>query len=104
VFVARYRRAVYVISALLVCYSLGSSISLNYFRCTTDTQPYVYVQTYNDIYRFTDPLLRLARLNPLAYQLTGHVIRASPYPLPWILDDFAHIGYYERDSFPAKMD
>ena len=101
---SQYKRWTYGVSAVFLLGSLGSSISLNYFRCTTDTEPYVYVQTYNDIYRFTDPLLRLARLNPLAYQLTGHVIRASPYPLPWILDDFAHIGYYERDSFPAKMD
>lgn len=100
----QYKTWTYVVSAVLLFSSLGSSISLNYFRCTTDTEPYVYVQTYNDIYRFTDPLLRLARLNPLAYQLTGHIIRASPYPLPWILDDFAHIGYYEHDNLPTKMD
>jgi hypothetical protein len=79
-------------------------IWLNYFRCSTDTEPYVYVQTYNDIYKFTDPVLTLARRNPLAYQLTGHIIRPSPYPLPWILGDFGRVGYYERDNLPAKLD
>ena len=100
----RNRQAVYAMAAALLCVSLGSTIWLNYFRCTTETEPYVYVQTYNDIYRLTDPLLNLANRNPLAYQLTGHIIRGSAYPLPWMLGDFTHIGYYERDNLPAKFD
>src|SRR5207244_1603896 len=78
----RYRIITYVVSAILLCASLGSTIWLNYFRCTTDTEPYVYVQTYNDIYKLTDPLLTLARRNSVFKQLTGHIIRASAYPLP----------------------
>jgi uncharacterized protein (TIGR03663 family) len=99
-----YKRVVYVISAILLTYSLGYCVWLNYFRCTTETEPYVYVQTYNDVYKFTDPLLQLAQSDPRAYQLVGHVIRASPYPLPWMLDDFGRVGYYEKDNLPAKMD
>ena len=101
---ARYRRGVYVVSALLLCYSLGSSISLNYFRCTTDTEPYVYVQTYNDIFKLTKPLLKLAKRDPVYYQLTGHMIRSSVYPLPWILGDFTRIGYYEGGNMPQNLD
>src|SRR5438874_1573166 len=41
--------AVYLISAIALTGSLGSCIWLNYFRCTTETQPYVYVQSYNDV-------------------------------------------------------
>jgi len=100
----RYKRPIYITSAVLLVLSLGSTISLNYFRCTTDTEPYVYVQTYNDIYKLTDPLLKLARRNPIAYQLSGHIIRASAYPLPWILDDFPRIGYYEHDNLPPRLD
>jgi len=100
----RYRRGVYVVSALLLCYSLGSSISLNYFRCTTDTEPYVYVQTYNDIFKLTKPLLKLAKRDPVYYQLTGHMIRSSVYPLPWILGDFTRIGYYEGGNMPQNLD
>jgi uncharacterized protein (TIGR03663 family) len=84
--------------------SLISAISVNYFRCTTETEPYVYVQTYNDIFKFTKPLFALVRRTPLAYQLTGHIIRTSSYPLPWILGDFAHVGYYEKDNLPEKID
>jgi hypothetical protein len=100
----RYRLATYVISGALLCASLGSTIWLNYFRCTTDTEPYVYVQTYNDIFKLTRPLLKLAKRDPRYYQLTGHMIRTSAYPLPWILDDFPHIGYYEHENLPAKLD
>ncbi len=99
-----YKRVVYVVSAILLTGSLGYCIWLNYFRCTTETEPYVYVQTYNDVYKLTDPLLQLAHSDPRAYQLVGHIIRASPYPLPWMLDDFGRVGYYEKDNLPAKMD
>jgi uncharacterized protein (TIGR03663 family) len=100
----RYRRAIYVISAVLLCYALGSSISLNYFRCTTDTEPYVYVQTYNDMFKLTRPLLTLAKKNPAYYHLTGHLIRSSVYPLPWVLGDFDRVGYYEGGNMPANLD
>lgn len=90
--------------ALLFLWSLGHCIWLNYFRCSTDTEPYVYVQTYNDIDKFTDPLIRLAHSDPRAYQLVGHIIRASPYPLPWILGEFGRVGYYEKDNMPDQLD
>ena len=99
-----YKRVVYLVSAILLTGSLGYCVWLNYFRCTTETEPYVYVQTYNDVYKFTDPLLQLAHSDPSAYQLVGHIIRASPYPLPWMLDDFGRVGYYEKDNLPAKVD
>jgi uncharacterized protein (TIGR03663 family) len=93
-----------LLSAILLVWSLGHCLWLNYFRCTTDTEPYVYVQTYNDVDRFTDPILQLAHSDPRAYQLVGHIIRPSPYPLPWILGDFGRIGYYEKDNEPDKLD
>jgi uncharacterized protein (TIGR03663 family) len=100
----RDRRLICGIWSLLLFASLGSTIWLNYFRCTTDTEPYVYVQTYNDISKLTEPLLKLARRNPIYYQLTGHMIRTSAYPLPWILGDFPHIGYYEHGNLPPNLD
>ncbi|HYR22518.1 MAG TPA: flippase activity-associated protein Agl23 [Chthoniobacterales bacterium] len=93
-----------ILAGVTLCFSFGDAIWLNYFRCTTDTEPYVYVQTYNDIYKFTDPILQLAHFDPRAYQLTGHIIRPSPYPLPWMLGDFGRVGYYEKDNMPDKLD
>ncbi len=113
-----------VVACILLGVSFGYAISLNYFRCTSfieanwdrnrpfttnirgffNAEPYVYVQTYNDIYKLTTPLLELARRDPRFYHLVGHIIRPSPYPLPWILGDFPQIGYYEHDNNPAKLD
>jgi uncharacterized protein (TIGR03663 family) len=98
------REMIEIVAAILMVWSLGHCIWLNYFRCSTDTEPYVYVQTYNDIYKFTDPIMQLAHADPRAYQLTGHIIRPSPYPLPWILGDFGRVGYYEKDNMPDKLD
>jgi hypothetical protein len=77
---------------------------LNYFRCTTESEPYVYVQTYNDVWKLTKPLLRLAKANPTNYQLIGHLIRTSTYPLPWMLGDFTKVGYYEHNNMPGNLD
>lgn len=113
-----------VAASILLLVSLGYAISLNYFRCSSfiesnwdsnrpltsnireffNAEPYVYVQTYNDIYKLTTPLLELAHRDPRFYQLVGHIIRPSPYPLPWILGDFPHVGYYEHESNPANLD
>jgi uncharacterized protein (TIGR03663 family) len=93
-----------IAAGLLLIVSLGHSIWLNYFRCSTDTEPYVYVQSYNDVFKFTDPILQLAHSDPRAYQLTGSIIRPSPYPLPWMLGDFGRVGYYEKDNWPEKVD
>jgi uncharacterized protein (TIGR03663 family) len=101
---AVYKTLTYILSAFLLSVSLISTIWLNYFHCTTDTEPYVYVQTYNDIYKLTDPLLKLAGADPIFYQLTGHIIRASAYPLPWILGDFPNVGYYEHNNSPPRFD
>ena len=46
----------------------------------------------------------MAKRNPVYYQLTGHLIRSSVYPLPWILGDFPNVGYYEHGNMPQILD
>jgi uncharacterized protein (TIGR03663 family) len=99
-----YRLATYLGIGIVSCVSIGMMVSLNYFRCTTDKEPYVYVQTYNDIYKLSRPVLQLAKLNPTYYHMIGHMVRTSAYPFPWILGDFPNVGYYEHDNLPEKVD
>jgi len=89
---------------LLLLISFGSSIWLNYFKCSSPEEPYAYVQTYNDMFKLTTPLLTLAKRDPSNYHLTGHLIRPSVYPLPWVLGDFDRVGYYEGGNMPANLD
>jgi uncharacterized protein (TIGR03663 family) len=97
------RLAQWIIGVILAI-SLFSSIWLNYFRCSSPDEPYVYVQTYNDMFKLTKPLLTLAKRDPSNYHLTGHLIRSSVYPLPWVLGDFDRVGYYEGGNMPANLD
>ncbi len=99
-----YQRIARGVAAAALAVSLVYCVWLNYFRCTTDTEPYVYVQTYNDIWKLTKPLLTLADRDPVYYQLTGHLVRTSAYPLPWILGDFPNVGYYEHENLPSPVD
>ena len=101
---AQSRRFANIAAGVILAISLGLSVRLNYFQCTTDTEPYVYVQTYNDVWKLTKPLLRLAKSNPTYYQMVGHLIRTSTYPLPWMLGDFTRVGYYEHNNMPDKVD
>ena len=118
------QRATEIAMVVLLCFSFGSSVYLNFFRCSTfasddwdkqksfsenlsqffASEPYVYVQTYNDIFKLTRPALALAKRDPIYYQLTGHMIRTSSYPFPWIFDNFPNVGYYEHDNLPPKLD
>jgi len=95
---------VYGVIIVLLCLSLGRSIWLNYFRCSSPTETYAYVQTYNDMFKLTRPLLKLAKRDPVYYHLTGHLIRSSVYPLPWVLGDFDRVGYYEGGNMPPNVD
>jgi uncharacterized protein (TIGR03663 family) len=99
----RLRLVQRAIGVLLVI-SLGSSIWLNYFKCSSPDEPYAYVQTYNDMFKLTKPLLTLAKRDPSNYHLTGHLIRSSVYPLPWVLGDFDRVGYYEGGNMPPNLD
>jgi uncharacterized protein (TIGR03663 family) len=97
-------RKVYITIGILLCISFGSSIWLNYFRCSSPEEPYAYVQTYNDMFKLTKPLLTLAKRDPSNYHLIGHLIRSSVYPLPWVLGDFDRVGYYEGGNMPPNLD
>ena len=101
---AKNLRRVHVTIGVLLCLSLGRSIWLNYFRCSSPTEPYAYVQTYNDMFKLTKPLLTMAKRDPSNYHLTGHLIRSSVYPLPWVLGDFDRVGYYEGGNMPPNVD
>ncbi len=100
----KYRLAANISLGLVLWASLITSIRLNYFRCSSFEEPYVYVQTYNDIFKLTRPLLTLAKRDPTNYQMVGHLIRGSTYPFPWILGDFTKVGYYEQGNMPDKVD
>ncbi len=98
-------RAVQMTAAgIALLMSLVLAVYLNYFACSTEAEPYVYVQTYNDIEKLMRPVMKLVHRDPTYYSMVGHLIRSSTYPFPWLLGDFPNVGYYEHDNSPGKMD
>ena len=87
--------------AALAAWSFALAVRVNYVAPTDDALPYVYVQTYPDVRRIVDPLLTLAERDPAEHEkLHGIILCGSTYPLPWLLGDFSHIGYYGDDNAP----
>lgn len=102
----RFRReqVVGAVCALLLLASAGAAVRLNFFRYTEESEPYVYVQTFEDINRLTGPLFQLVKQSPAAYHLPGNLVLSSCYPLPWILGDFTGLGYYGEGHLPEAPD
>jgi len=96
-----------VVPALASCCvgaSLMLSVWLNFVHYADNTQPYVYVQTFPEIRRLTDPVFALARQNRANYQLNGQLMLDSYYPLPWMLGEFPNVAYYKDGSWPNPLD
>ena len=100
----KYRRITSEITFWLLVASTIIAFKLNYIDYTNEKEPYVYVQTYNEYKKFTEPLFKLAKKDPVTYSFVGHVLNPDQWPLSWILGDFTMIGYYGKDLSPSNYD
>lgn len=85
---------VHLLVSLILLGELAHTIRLNFFRYDIDAEPYVYVQTFREINRFTGPVLALVGRDPTAYAMRGLIMLGDYHPLPWVLGDFTGVGYY----------
>jgi uncharacterized protein (TIGR03663 family) len=93
-----------LVLAITLAASTFLSIRLNFYRFTSQDEPYVYVQTFQEIETLTKPLLDMARKDSRYYHVHGHILLESYYPLPWMLGDFTQIGYYKKDEPPERYE
>jgi uncharacterized protein (TIGR03663 family) len=92
----------WLVMSPLLAVSLMFCLRLNFKKFTDDSEPYVYVQTYEGIYDFTRPLMALASKDPANYHLGGLILLDSYYPLPWMLGDFTGVGYFGKTQKPGE--
>lgn len=98
------RVTAFLSAVALLIGSLWTAVELNFLRFTDEEEPYVYVQTFEDVDKLVAPLKQLAALDPANFHLTGHIMVSSYHPLPWLLGDFTGIGYYEASRSPSPVD
>ena len=85
--------------AMTIVFGLGAASGirawrLNFHDYANEHEAYVYVQTFENLANFTDPVLDLARLDRKNLHLRGFIVGKSSYPIPWLLGDFTRVGYY----------
>lgn len=85
---------------ILIGSTMSRAISLNYIHYTNEEEPYVYVQTFNDIKNVMAKILKMPKDS-----LTIAIALESNWPLPWLLGDYSKTTYYEPQSeLKAKED
>lgn len=91
-----------VIFLIIVINTIVVTCKLNFINYDNNRELYVYVHTNRDIYKLTEPVIKLAKENPVNYNLEGHIMRSSEWPLPWILGDFTMVGYLGSKHIPKN--
>lgn len=91
-------------TAVLALGSVGIALKLNLQDYANDNEPYVYVQTFEDVNQLLRPLHQLAQRDPVNYQLRGHLILPEQYPWVWLLGAFPRVDYPSFDQLPEPLD
>jgi hypothetical protein len=97
---------VVAVAAGLLGHDAWCMFRLNFIEYDNPRQMYAYVQTYRDYGAFVKPILDEITLHPqLKTQLKGEILLSSYFPIPWVLGDIPHIGYYDKESsWPKRLD
>ncbi len=93
-----------LLAGALGIFSLHASWKLNFRHYTDEAEPYVYVQTRQDIDRLLVPLRALVAHDPRNRFLTGHLILPEQHPLTWLLADFPHMDFPAAGQLPDPLD
>lgn len=97
---------VVVVATVLLGHDAWCMFRLNFKQYDDPRQMYAYVQTFRDYRAFVGPILREITLHrQLKNQLKGEILLSSYFPIPWVLGDISHIGYYDKEeSWPKSLD
>lgn len=78
--------------------------SLNFVKCTDESEPYVYVQSTMDLYRVLRPLRWAEARDPAMRARPGNVIQEEHHPLIWLLGDWTGVTWGYATYEPPHMD
>jgi predicted membrane-bound mannosyltransferase len=109
IFTQRRDKAAYWLSwcavAVIAVQSATMAIRLNFIRYTEPSEPYVYVQTKNDIKEIEDIIKKKIIFSPDAHTMTVQINMNDSWPLPWLFSRFPNVGYGDfQKAFTEKAD
>ena len=86
----------YAIIITLIIVTIHSSIvayRINWVGPTNPKEPYVYVQTSDELNEALLPVISAINSQPLLRNMKGHVNLDSYFPIPWLLYNMPNVGY-----------
>jgi len=96
--------AFYILLAAWVTVSIAHDTRQRVFAHPADeSNPYAYAQTSEGLLDLPAEVAELARQNALASPRIA-VIAADPWPLPWVLRHFSHVGFWQPGQQVANAD
>lgn len=98
------KSSAFIFIGILFTTSSIISYRLNYKNYENHKEPYVYVQTLNEVKKLTEPILKLVEMDHTKYNIAGNILRTDEWPLPWVFHDFKNVGYYASRFKPYRYD
>lgn len=92
------------IASLVLLLSFGKARTLSFQKYADETEPYVYVQTTDDLHQLLDPLSWQAARDPESLFHSGHILQGEHHPMRWLLGDRPNVTYGSGEDRPDHMD
>ena len=92
------------LTTAIFAFSLNATWRLNIHDYANEAEPYVYVQTRQDIDRLLVPLRTLTADDPRNRYLTGHILVPEQHPFLWLLGDYPKIDFPGIVPLPDPLD
>ena len=91
-----------VLLAIGIGHSAVVGYRLNFKNYTNSAEPYVYVQTKEDVTVIEDIIREKIQISPNVQNMTVWISLKDPWPLPWIFSRFPHVMYgdYRKARMP----
>ena len=100
----RSKRVSALLAIGLCAISLAMAIRLNFFHFQDSSEPYVYVQSSEDVNSIVEILKRRVQNFPEEINMSILVGLKATWPFPWTLSDFTHLSYREIFVEPNGSD
>ncbi|HXX57691.1 MAG TPA: flippase activity-associated protein Agl23 [Thermodesulfovibrionales bacterium] len=93
------------VAAVIAGQSAAASVRLNFVHYSDPSEPYVYVQTKNDVKVIEDIIRKKVQSSPAYQNMKIQINLKDSWPFPWLFSRFPNIGFGDyRKAFTEKAD